>query len=137
MRFDLVVNLMTASSFYEKIYILGGGQQIRPLICVDDVTEYLYRISNSKNKNYNNQIFNIGRENLRVIDIARIVKKTLNNNTKLIIVLMMMINVIIILIFQKLKVYLNSNQKISRLFSKTNISKTPSDHYQKTKKPLQ
>lgn len=87
MRFDLVVNLMTASSFYEKkIYILGGGQQIRPLICVDDITEYLYRISNSKNKNYNNQIFNIGKENLRVIDIARIVKRTLNNNTKLIIV---------------------------------------------------
>lgn len=87
MRFDLVVNLMTASSFYEKkIYILGGGQQIRPLICVDDITEYLYKISVSKNNKYKNQIFNIGRENLKVIDIAKIVKKTLNNNTKLIIV---------------------------------------------------
>ena len=30
--------------------------------------------------------FNIGKENLRVIDIARIVKKTLNNNTKLVVV---------------------------------------------------
>lgn len=87
MRFDLVVNLMTASSFYDKkIYILGGGQQIRPLICVDDITEYLYKISNSNNKNYNNQIFNIGKENLKVIDIAKIVKRTINNNTKLIIV---------------------------------------------------
>ena len=90
---------------------MGGGQQIRPLICVDDVTEYLYKISNSKNKNYNNQIFNIGKENLRVIDIARIVKKTLNNNTKLVVVpddddkRNYHIN------FQKLKKYLNSNQK--------------------------
>ena len=87
MRFDLVVNLMTASSFYEKkIYILGGGQQIRPLICADDKTDYLYEISNSNNKNYNNQIFNIGKENLKVIDVAKIVKRTINNNTKLIIV---------------------------------------------------
>ena len=87
MRFDLVVNLMTATSYYEKkIYILGGGQQIRPLISVDDIAEYLYKISTNKNKKFNNQIFNIGRENLKIIDVAKIVRKTLNNNTKLVIV---------------------------------------------------
>jgi nucleoside-diphosphate-sugar epimerase len=87
MRFDLVVNLMTASSFYEKkIYILGGGEQIRPLVCVEDVTEYLYEICNSKQAIYANQIFNIGKENLKVIDIAKKIKKALNNNTQLIIV---------------------------------------------------
>ena len=87
MRFDLVVNLMTALSFYEKkIYILGGGQQIRPLICLEDVNEYLYKISISKNTTFANQIFNIGKENLKVIDIAKKIKKTLNNNTQLILV---------------------------------------------------
>jgi len=38
MRFDLAVNVMTMRAWRDKvIYVMGGGQQWRPFIHVEDV----------------------------------------------------------------------------------------------------
>lgn len=79
MRFDLVVNLMTATVFYENtIYIMGGGQQYRPLININDISGYIIEIIKSKNNKYSNEIFNIGYKNYTVNEIAEIIKNTID-----------------------------------------------------------
>jgi len=79
MRFDLVVNLMTATAFYENtIYIMGGGLQYRPLININDISGYIIEIIKSKNKKYSNEIFNIGYKNYTVNEIAEIIKNTVD-----------------------------------------------------------
>jgi nucleoside-diphosphate-sugar epimerase len=79
MRFDLVVNLMTLTAFEKaKIYILGGGDQYRPLIHVKDVCDCIYKILKSKNNLVKNEIFNLGIENKKISEIAFMIQNTLN-----------------------------------------------------------
>ena len=45
MRFDVSVNALTSSAFLNKKIIVQGGDQIRPNIHIDDLTDlYLYFI---------------------------------------------------------------------------------------------
>jgi nucleoside-diphosphate-sugar epimerase len=85
MRFDLVVNLMTATSFYEnKIYIMGGGNQNRPLININDICGYILEIIECKTKKYSGEIFNIGYKNYSINQIANIVKSAITNEVRII-----------------------------------------------------
>ena len=77
MRFDLVVNLMTLTAFEEgKIYVNGGGEQFRPLIHILDVCNFFSKLIA---KNYKNEIFNLGIRNIKIIDLATIVKNCFKN----------------------------------------------------------
>jgi nucleoside-diphosphate-sugar epimerase len=79
MRFDLVVNLMTLTAFEKKkIYILGGGNQYRPLIHVKDVCDCIIKILHAKNTVVKNEIFNLGIENKKISQIAYLIRNTLN-----------------------------------------------------------
>ena len=79
MRFDLVVNLMTLTAFEKgKIYILGGGNQYRPLIHVRDVCDCMLKILHTKNEIVKNEIFNLGIENKKISEIAFLIQSTLN-----------------------------------------------------------
>lgn len=74
MRFDLVVNLLTARAFFEKkITILGGGQW-RPFIHVKDAARAYIRCLESPIENIRGEIFNLSSENHRIIDIGKIIK---------------------------------------------------------------
>lgn len=81
MRFDLVVNLMTLSVYESNtIYVSGGGEQYRPLIHVKDVADFILEVIK---RNYNREIFNLGIENIKVNDLAFLIKsynKNLNIN---------------------------------------------------------
>jgi nucleoside-diphosphate-sugar epimerase len=81
MRFDLVVNAMV-KSVLEKGYIkvFCKGRQWRPLISVTDVAEAYYQALVAPLKKVNGQIFNIGFNNFKVIDIALLVQKTLQKH---------------------------------------------------------
>jgi len=79
MRFDLVVNLMTLTAFEKgKIYILGGGNQYRPLIHVKDVCDCMFKILQTNNNLVKNEIFNLGIENKKISEIAFMIQNTLN-----------------------------------------------------------
>ncbi len=72
MRFDVSVNALTSSAFLNKKIIVQGGDQIRPNIHIDDLTDlYLYFIE----KKTNGIIFNAGFENLSIKKIAKTVHK--------------------------------------------------------------
>lgn len=76
MRFDLVVNILTAKAFMEgKINIFGGGQW-RPNLDVSDAAEACFKWVGSPIAKSGNQIFNVGGNNLncKILAIGETVK---------------------------------------------------------------
>ena len=62
MRFDLAVNVMTARAMLEGVvYVMGGGNQWRPLIHVGDVVSALmWAMYNAHDGNVSGETFNVG-----------------------------------------------------------------------------
>jgi len=78
MRFDLVINLMTLTAYQKgRIFVMGGGEQWRPLIHISDVTKAFLTVLNCENKKVNGQIFNIGLENFQIKSLAMLIKSVL------------------------------------------------------------
>lgn len=79
MRFDLVINLMTLHAWkYNRIRIMDGGKQWRPIIHVLDAIQMFYLVATEKNtKKIQKQIINIGANtlNFQVFQIANIFLK--------------------------------------------------------------
>ena len=81
MRFDLSVNMMAYQAIKNKKMTVFGGQQTRPNIHIDDLLD-LYQFFLKKNKKFNG-IFNAGFENLKIIEIAKKVKKIIPAEIKI------------------------------------------------------
>jgi len=78
MRFDLVINIMTKYAVTKnKIFIVGGGLNWRPLVHVDDVATAFILTLESPLEKVKGNIFNVGSNelNFQVKDIAQKVKK--------------------------------------------------------------
>jgi len=78
MRFDLVVNLMTKYAVVKnKIFIVGGGLNWRPLIHVDDVATAFILSMEAPLEKVKGEVFNVGSNdlNFQVKDIAAKIKK--------------------------------------------------------------
>ena len=78
-RMDLVVNTLSAKAFFEKKMSVFGGNQYRPLLHVKDVARAIEIAIRSKKKG----IFNLSYKNMKIIDIAKEIKKYFKN-TKII-----------------------------------------------------
>lgn len=77
MRFDLMVNIMTLHAWKNnKIFILGGGNQWRPLLHLTDAIRAIELVNKRKHKN-SLEIFNIGsnKQNYQTIQVANKFKK--------------------------------------------------------------
>lgn len=77
MRFDLVINIMTAKAWKDrKIFVLGGGKQWRPLVHVKDVCLAFISVMNAPKKDIYQEVFNVGssEQNYQVFKIASLVK---------------------------------------------------------------
>jgi len=78
MRFDLVVNLMTLSAFQkERIIVMGGGLQWRPLVHLKDVSQAFISTFLAPIKIVNQNIFNIGLTNIQIKNLSYMVSETL------------------------------------------------------------
>jgi nucleoside-diphosphate-sugar epimerase len=72
MRLDVAVNLLTMQALTKHQITVLGGNQTRPNIHIDDVTDlYIYLINNPNIHG----VFNAGFENLSIMDIANLVSK--------------------------------------------------------------
>ena len=72
MRLDVSVNLLTMQALTKGKITVFGGNQIRPNIHIDDITDlYLHLIDNSNLTG----IFNAGFENISIMDIANKISK--------------------------------------------------------------
>ncbi|MFA4994591.1 MAG: SDR family oxidoreductase [Bdellovibrionales bacterium] len=76
MRFDLAVNIMTLHAVTKnKIIVLGGGRQWRPLIHVGDVARGFIKVLKSSPDIVNGQVFNQGRDNYQMLGLAYTVRE--------------------------------------------------------------
>ena len=81
MRFDLVVNLMVATAFESrKIVVTGGGDQWRPLVHLHDISLAAINILEQPKANINNEVFNIGRENVQITSLAYRIRSVLDGS---------------------------------------------------------
>ena len=82
MRFDLVVNTMSAHAYFDKHITVDGGAQWRPLLHVEDAAGACVAAIEAPLHKVSGQIFNVGdtKENYRIEDIARAVQKNFPNS---------------------------------------------------------
>lgn len=72
MRLDVSVNMMTIQALTNGVMTVFGGDQVRPNIHIDDITDlYLFLLDNKKITG----IYNAGFENLSILSIAQLVQK--------------------------------------------------------------
>jgi len=80
MRFDLVINLMTLYALrHRKIFVLGGGQQWRPLVHVYDVARAVQAVMDAPLEKVAGEVFNVGttEHNFQTVHIAQMVRDVL------------------------------------------------------------
>jgi nucleoside-diphosphate-sugar epimerase len=70
MRFDLAVNVMTLRAWRDGvIYVMGGGEQWRPFIHVDDVVRAF--VWGVEDDNVASETFNVGTSNHTIAEVAK------------------------------------------------------------------
>ena len=73
LRLDITVNKLTFDAFYKNKIFVDGGSQIRPNIHISDIMRLIeHCVSNTKRFKHN--IYNIGFENLSILQIAEKIK---------------------------------------------------------------
>ncbi len=81
LRLDLTVNILTLSALVKHKITVHGGQQERPNIHIEDMTDaYLFMLEQPKEKIFG-KIYNVGFDNMKLIDIAKMVKKVIGDDS--------------------------------------------------------
>lgn len=75
LRLDLTVNILTNHAVNNRKITVFGGQQRRPNIHIEDMTDVYVKSLEWPEKAIDGQIFNVGYENHRVAEIAQSVKE--------------------------------------------------------------
>jgi len=81
MRFDLVVNILTAKALLEDDIPVYGGEQYRPLVHVHDAARAFAAVLEAEEEKVNHQIFNVGDNDLnyQIKKVGRIVEENVDN----------------------------------------------------------
>ena len=80
LRLDLSVNILTNHAVNKGKITVFGGDQLRPNIHIDDVTDLYVQSLQWPNDKIDGKIFNAGYENHKVMQLAQIVKKEVGGN---------------------------------------------------------
>ncbi len=75
LRLDLSVNILTNHAITNNKILVFGGSQLRPNLHVQDYCNTVELLINADSNKISNQIFNVGYENLSIMNIAEKVKK--------------------------------------------------------------
>jgi nucleoside-diphosphate-sugar epimerase len=79
LRLDLTVNILTNHAINKGEIIIFGGEQMRPNIHIEDIADlYVFLLDLPDNK-IQKKIYNVGYENYKVKDIAKMVQSVLSN----------------------------------------------------------
>jgi len=82
LRLDVTVNKLTFDGFFKKKIFVDGGDQIRPNIHIEDIVRIIDHFVLSKKK-FKHNIYNIGFENLSILQIAKMIQKKLGSKIKI------------------------------------------------------
>lgn len=81
-RLDVVVNILTNLAYHTGQIKVFGGNQKRPNIHIEDMTDLYLQLLEEPNENISNQVFNVGHENHTVNQLAEIVKEKVGPDTE-------------------------------------------------------
>lgn len=76
-RFDLTVNKLTADAIRKRVITVHGGEQRRPNVGMTDVVNLYSQLLELEPARLGGRTFNFGFENLKVIEIARVIQQEL------------------------------------------------------------
>tara|TARA_B110000259_G_C13920641_1_gene364677 strand:+ start:14 stop:1003 length:990 start_codon:yes stop_codon:yes gene_type:complete len=79
-RLDVVVNILTNLGYHKRKITVFGGNQLRPNLHIKDMIQSYHLVLNANKELVSNQIFNVGSENQKVIDLANITKKIIGED---------------------------------------------------------
>lgn len=80
LRLDLTVNTLTSHAVSNRKITVFGGQQMRPNIHIEDVTDLYVKSLEWQDEAVDGKIFNAGYENQKVIEIAEIVRSVVGED---------------------------------------------------------
>jgi nucleoside-diphosphate-sugar epimerase len=80
LRLDLAVNILTNHAFHQGVIKVFGGDQTRPNIHIQDMTDLYLRSLAWAAEDIDGQIFNVGCENMTLKEIARVVRGVVGNH---------------------------------------------------------
>jgi nucleoside-diphosphate-sugar epimerase len=78
-RFDLTVNKLTADALRKRVITVHGGEQRRPNVGMSDAINLYGILTQTDPKLINGRTFNFGFENLKVIEIAKLIQAELKD----------------------------------------------------------
>ncbi len=78
-RFDLTVNKLTADAITKRLITVHGGEQRRPNVGMSDIIHLYAQLVETDPALINGQTFNFGFENLKVIEIAKLIQAELSD----------------------------------------------------------
>ena len=77
LRLDLTVNKLTFDAFYKKKIFVDGGSQIRPTVNLKDIIRVVDHFLFTRKK-FKHNIYNMGFENLSIIQVAKRIQKKIS-----------------------------------------------------------
>lgn len=84
MRFDLIVNTLTAHAKVDKKITIWGGEQERPQIHIEDLTGYFIKIIDMSADKIAGKIYNAGGQNTSIGEIAETIKDVMGGELEII-----------------------------------------------------
>lgn len=78
LRLDLTVNILTNHAINKGEITVFGGEQMRPNLHIEDMTDFYVFLLEVPDEKIHKKIYNVGYENYKVKDIARMVKKVID-----------------------------------------------------------
>jgi len=84
MRLDLVVNLLTNHAVNNRKITVFGGQQMRPNIHIEDMTDLYVKSLKYPDAAIDGRVFNAGSENYKVIEIAEMVRGIVGEDVEIV-----------------------------------------------------
>jgi nucleoside-diphosphate-sugar epimerase len=74
LRLDLSVNILSNYAYFKNEITVFGGKQLRPNLNIKDYCDVVDLFINADRSKIENKIFNVGYENMTILDLAELVK---------------------------------------------------------------
>jgi nucleoside-diphosphate-sugar epimerase len=80
LRLDLTVNILTNHAINKGKITVFGGDQLRPNLHIEDMTDLYLKLLEAPDKQIDRKIWNAGYHNLKVRDIAELVRRVIGKS---------------------------------------------------------
>ena len=88
MRLDVAINALTFGALEKNLITVFGGKQIRPNLTMHDMInayKFALKRKSKKNREIKKIIFNLGFENLSIINMAKRIQKKIKTGSKILV----------------------------------------------------